>query len=620
MDAASDLSDSVANRNRITDEQKRRRKLNMTVQRQAEEEALINSTGRIPRQAKTNANKNAVWMKAQGKKRRASRSPSPSGNVKVLGDSDRHNVPQKETHSSGNKTKAKKAKPNANYSDDEEPIASEEDDELDSSDFSDNNDQLDSDEESEEDMSDEELARRKLDEMPLQVTKSVENLFDDDEDVEYITSKKRTDTRTLPQSVDTEESESNSNISVGVKRKAKTLKRDEQWDAERPTKVVATPKPVNNGPTLKAPCRPKKATSTIPSASDASSPSIRVAGKKVVMGSPDGDDDGDDDPDDTTAVFVPDADWPEETRIRPGKLAHQNAFIVNLVHQAIESVEEDLVLKDAWVELHKTNEYRFNVVMRSIDDLADEDPAYQVIRRRVALDERYVKTLGHWFMNRLALRRNAMRFQASADSIQIFRLGKGPGCADRVKALLLNEGYVFPGSWGKDDDGKPLWIVTEKDTYSQIYHNQAIIDCISMSFFANGSSFGYRFREEYKTSLPDLPAYPEPEITIPIVALAATAVYAAIWELRDGIHPTKKMSALNARKDRFSGEMFRSVYLAHVGDLTELKTRAKISYHKIMASIYSKVTVNDPMGSSAHHGERRRGPLAGVDFSAVFEN
>jgi len=55
----------------------------------------------------------------------------------------------------------------------------------------------------------------------------------------------------------------------------------------------------------------------------------------------------------------------------------------------------------------------------------------------------------------------------------------------------------------------------------QIYLNPGLIDLIKTAFFNGPTAFGYKFKEHYVTSHPDRK---EAELTIPVVALGATAV------------------------------------------------------------------------------------------------
>jgi hypothetical protein len=60
----------------------------------------------------------------------------------------------------------------------------------------------------------------------------------------------------------------------------------------------------------------------------------------------------------------------------------------------------------------------------------------------------------------------------------------------------------------------------------QIYLNPGLINVIKTAFFNGPTGFGYRFKEHYVSSHPDLK---EPELTIPIVALGAMAVSTSFY-------------------------------------------------------------------------------------------
>ena len=55
----------------------------------------------------------------------------------------------------------------------------------------------------------------------------------------------------------------------------------------------------------------------------------------------------------------------------------------------------------------------------------------------------------------------------------------------------------------------------------QIYLNPGLIELIKTAFFNGPTGFGYKFKQYYVSSHPD---FKEPELTIPVVALGATAV------------------------------------------------------------------------------------------------
>jgi hypothetical protein len=130
---------------------------------------------------------------------------------------------------------------------------------------------------------------------------------------------------------------------------------------------------------------------------------------------------------------------------------------------------------------------------------------------------------------------------AAADQIALFQLGIGDGCIQRVQALIENDVYVYPGQWANNKDGKvisssflyyirvywltfpfePIWLTKSTATEVHIYLNPGLIDLIKIAFFNGPTAFGYKYKEHFVSSHPDRK---EPELTMPIVALGATAV------------------------------------------------------------------------------------------------
>jgi Domain of unknown function (DUF6532) len=103
--------------------------------------------------------------------------------------------------------------------------------------------------------------------------------------------------------------------------------------------------------------------------------------------------------------------------------------------------------------------------------------------------------------------------------------------------LIENDVYVYPGHWAMDKDGmvcsvclfaiheltvffEPVWMVKNSVTNIQIYLNPGLID-LKTAFFNGPTGFRYKFKEYYVSSHLELRG---PELTIPMVALGATAV------------------------------------------------------------------------------------------------
>jgi hypothetical protein len=67
-------------------------------------------------------------------------------------------------------------------------------------------------------------------------------------------------------------------------------------------------------------------------------------------------------------------------------------------------------------------------------------------------------------------------------------------------------------------------MVKNSVTDIQIYLNPGLVELIKTAFFNGPTGFGHKFKKYYVSSHP---GHKEPELTIPIVALGATAVSAS---------------------------------------------------------------------------------------------
>jgi hypothetical protein len=98
------------------------------------------------------------------------------------------------------------------------------------------------------------------------------------------------------------------------------------------------------------------------------------------------------------------------------------------------------------------------------------------------------------------------------DQIAIFQLGISDECLQRVHALIKNDVYVYPGHWAVDKDGKVCFFLFS-------IHDLTLLS--SLCGWSKTLSLTSKFKQYYMSSHLELK---EPELTIPIVALGATAV------------------------------------------------------------------------------------------------
>lgn len=145
-----------------------------------------------------------------------------------------------------------------------------------------------------------------------------------------------------------------------------------------------------------------------------------------------------------------------------------------MCRDAIKIVEMALVTEQAWPELHRAAEYKQQVLLNAVTPLAAKDTQYKDILKRITKDEQFVKVIGKWVcvsmyemfffrlndlfqvIDRLAHHRGIVRTVAS-DNIALFQLGIDEGCKARVKALIDNDVYVYPGEWGVTEKGQ-AWL------------------------------------------------------------------------------------------------------------------------------------------------------------------
>ncbi|KAG1865321.1 hypothetical protein F4604DRAFT_1781073 [Suillus subluteus] len=88
-----------------------------------------------------------------------------------------------------------------------------------------------------------------------------------------------------------------------------------------------------------------------------------------------------------------------------------------------------------------------------------------------------------------------------------------------------------------------------------------------------GAIFAHKFTEIAKNKAN------RPEVTIPMVALTSTSVYAALFWKAQGSPP----------KFNFTGNQFSEVYVFHVQFLEDLKKNAPQKFHKLMADVFAAI-------------------------------
>ncbi|KAG1784578.1 uncharacterized protein HD556DRAFT_1451612 [Suillus plorans] len=106
-------------------------------------------------------------------------------------------------------------------------------------------------------------------------------------------------------------------------------------------------------------------------------------------------------------------------------------------------------------------------------------------------------------------------------------------------------------------------------------------------YFNGSKSVGVKFADRFKEIAGNKAQ--RPEVTILMVALTSTSVYAALlWK-----------SNKSPSKFNFTGNQFSEVYAFHVNFLNEMEENAPSKFHKLMADIFSAVQTLCSNGAAA---------------------
>ncbi|KAJ3560851.1 hypothetical protein NP233_g10564 [Leucocoprinus birnbaumii] len=268
--------------------------------------------------------------------------------------------------------------------------------------------------------------------------------------------------------------------------------------------------------------------------------------------------------------------WPPYARIRNGGVRAQTPLIRSLVHAIIDSCEHILVVDHVFPEVQNCEAFHDRAVESTAQDLFERhtnNPQYEVLNSCVHTDNDFRRLA----LDRLSHAHTLMR-AAALIHIAHYKIGDGNLCSERVKLLLLGNSFVYPGHWGQDQNRRDAWVVNTTEAYL----SPPIIKTIRRAWFSTPMAFGTQYMAHYKSSNPEKP---EREFPISVVALASTAVYAALrmWESGEFVD------------EPFRGDVFSSFYVTHVQYLETMKKRYPNSFHTLMARLYREVCVKqDP--------------------------
>ncbi|KAH9174429.1 hypothetical protein EDB89DRAFT_2149430 [Lactarius sanguifluus] len=180
---------------------------------------------------------------------------------------------------------------------------------------------------------------------------------------------------------------------------------------------------------------------------------------------------------------------------------------------------------------------------------------------------------------------------------QIYAFGGATEIARRIQKQLINYNYTFPFAMivGTLPEGLPR--------RTRPYRNDRIISIIRDLYFTGGSSsLATRFEDQFPTHQgPDGDI--NQEVPISMVALVATALYATLYEWRNG----------KQQVTEFSANTYLDVYLGHVNTLNHICVNREGVYHLMMADIFAQASIHTPGNVVVTQ------PIADLDLEALEE-
>ncbi|KAG1791308.1 uncharacterized protein HD556DRAFT_1309901 [Suillus plorans] len=229
------------------------------------------------------------------------------------------------------------------------------------------------------------------------------------------------------------------------------------------------------------------------------------------------------------------------------KLLDQNSETRRLLQSAIVEVKFD----------------KNQVALQTLIAVATKQ-GVDVIKKHLQSDEQYALQLCSLVDACVPIMRRELKEEACANADGYFCLGH----KDTAKARRLLEklAYIYVLKFDINNDALPVG--------KKPYQGELLIFLTYWQLFYNQKSVGIKFAGRF-IEIANNKAQ-RPEVPIPLLALVATAVYAALLWKSQGA----------PSKFNFTGNLFSETYNYHVRFLEKLKKDAPTKFHCMMADIY----------------------------------
>ncbi|KAG2028790.1 hypothetical protein BDR03DRAFT_1019345 [Suillus americanus] len=248
---------------------------------------------------------------------------------------------------------------------------------------------------------------------------------------------------------------------------------------------------------------------------------------------------------------------------------------------AIIDAKGHIIFIDAYPELVDKNQ----VSLQSLLTVA-ENRGIKAIKKRLQTDAQYAALLGSLVEPRIPLLQHDLKVAACANINSYFRLSNNIVKAKKlmeqhayeqvlyripISFLLPRPFYSLPNFplQQSNDDALPIG--------KKPYQGELLIFLLHDGVFDGAKSIGVRFSVRFVEIVRNKAK--RPEVPIPLLALVATAIYAALFWKTLG----------SPGKFNFTGNQFSETYIFHVNFLEGLKKDAPGKFHCMMADIFEAV-------------------------------
>ncbi|KAH9014577.1 hypothetical protein EDB83DRAFT_2321461 [Lactarius deliciosus] len=274
--------------------------------------------------------------------------------------------------------------------------------------------------------------------------------------------------------------------------------------------------------------------------------------------------------------------WPADTDLVFGlgskkvMLTLQFPLVRAVLQDAFEYMRAYLVLTDAFPDTTDAISFARDSLITAAES-HQSDAA--IICERLQHDAKYLAHLLPVPRTQMSRIRAEVKERCGALCVpQIYTFGDATEIARRIQKQLINYNYTFPFAMivGTLPEGLPR--------RTRPYRNDRIISIIRDLYFTGGSSsLATRFEDQFPTHQGPDGDFNQ-EVPISMVALVVTALYATLYEWRNG----------EQQVTEFSANTYLDVYLGHVNTLNHICANREGVYHLMMADIFSQARL---MGS-----------------------